>query len=233
MDHLDSRPIPAPLDLHHNCGIGPTSVLLFLFSSHQHPSHPCPSLAAISSRLGPPGRSLQTSSPDLRHISLFLIFELFGSFGCCLGPISTMVNLQTLGHGDVSLQISLHVGPNVLLQVRLQSRKEGLESLLISHFRKPILQLLELLDVACELAGLPQCSQLLLCFFDLYDRLEPLHHRIPELRPHAKDWLAALRYVLKDRIHPGARCTLYPHGHHIKPISRGVAYQSHIPLHLG
>ena len=83
------------------------------------------------------------SSLDLRHVPLFLIFELFGSFGCCLGPVSTTVNLQTLGHGDSSLQISLHVGPNVLLQVRLQSKKEGMESLLISHSRKPILQLLE------------------------------------------------------------------------------------------
>ena len=76
---------------------------------------------------------------DLRHVPPFLIFELFGSFSGRLGPVSTTVNLQTLGHGDSSLQISLHVGPNVLLQVRLQSRNEGMERLLISHSEKPIL----------------------------------------------------------------------------------------------
>ena len=103
---------------------------------------------------GPPRRA----PLNLRHISLFLIFKLFGSFSRRLGPVSTTINLQTLGHGDGSLQISLHVGPNMLLQVRLQSRKEGMEGLLISHSRKPILQLLEFLDVACDSAGLPQCS---------------------------------------------------------------------------
>ena len=45
----------------------------------------------------------------------------------------------------------------MLLQVRLQSRQEGVKRFLIRHPRKPILQLLELLDVARNLAGLPQC----------------------------------------------------------------------------
>ena len=63
----------------------------------------------------------------------------------------------------------MHVGPNVLFQVRLQSRKEGMESLLISHSRKPILQLLEFLDIAYDSAGLSQCSELLARLFYLSD----------------------------------------------------------------
>ena len=92
-----------------------------------------------------------------------------------------------LGHGYGSLQISLHVGPNVLLQVWLQSRKESMECLLISHPREPILQLLEFLDVACDSAGVPQCSQLLMHFFNLSDRFELLHHGISKLGPRVKD----------------------------------------------
>ena len=125
------------------------------------------------------------------------------------------------------------MGPNVLLQVRLQSRNEGMKSLLIYHSRKPILQLLELLDVACDSAGLPQCSELLARFFNFSDRLKPLHYCISKLSPCAKDWPVAFGYFLKNRIHPGARCTLYPHGHNIEPISRGVVHQSHVSLHLG
>ena len=117
--------------------------------------------------------------------------------------------------------------------MRLQSRNEGMESLLISHSRKLILQLLEFLDITCDLAGLPQCSELLACFFNFSDRLEPLHHCSSELSPHVKDWLAAFGYFLKNCIHPRARCTLYSHGHNIEPISRGVVHQSHISLHLG
>ena len=66
-----------------------------------------------------------------------------------------MINPQMLRHGDGSLQISLHVGPNVLLQVHLQSGDENMECFLISHSKKPILHLLELLDVACDSASLP------------------------------------------------------------------------------
>ena len=75
--------------------------------------------------------------------------------------------------------------------------------------------------------------ELLTRFFNFNDRLELLHHRVSELSPFAKDWLATFRYILEDRIHPGARSTLYPHGHNIKPISRGLVHQLHISLHLG
>ena len=103
---------------------------------------------------GPPRRAPSTCTT----FPFFWFFKLFGSFARRLGPVSSTINLQTLGHGNGSLQISLHVGPDVLLQVRLQSRKEGMEGLLISHSRKPILQLLEFLDVARDSASLPQCS---------------------------------------------------------------------------
>ena len=49
-------------------------------------------------------------------LPFFWFLNFFGYFVCRLGPVSTAINLQTLGHGDGSLQISLHVGPNVLLQ---------------------------------------------------------------------------------------------------------------------
>ena len=91
--------------------------LLTFFPPEPEPPLPffCCFLTARTTWDGSPRRALL----DLRHIPLFLIFELFGSFGGRLGPVSTTVNLQTLGHGNGSLQISLHVGPNVLLQVQL------------------------------------------------------------------------------------------------------------------
>ena len=48
---------------------------------------------------------------DLRHYTLFLILLFLGSLAICLGPISTTIDLQTLGHYNGSLQISLHMGP--------------------------------------------------------------------------------------------------------------------------
>ena len=95
------------------------------------------------------------------------------------------------------------------------------------------MQLLEFPAVAYDSAGLPQCSELLVRFFNFSNRLEPLHHCISELSPRAKDWPAAFGYFLKNRIHLGARCALYPHGHHVEPIGRGIEHQSHVSLHLG
>ena len=79
-----------------------------------------------------------------------------------------------------------------------------MQCLFVSHSREPILQLLELLDIACYSAGLPQCSQLFKRFLNLCDRLKSLHHGVSKLSPCAKDWLVTLRYTLEDRIHPGA-----------------------------
>ena len=60
---------------------------------------------------GPPRRT----PFDLRRHPLFLIFKFLGSLSTHPGPISTMIHLQTLGHCDGSLQISLHMDPHVLL----------------------------------------------------------------------------------------------------------------------
>ena len=77
---------------------------------------------------------------DLCYNALFLffIFESFASFSSstCLGPVSTPVDLQMLGHGNGDLQIALHMGAHMFLQVWLRSKKEGMECLLISHPRK-------------------------------------------------------------------------------------------------
>ena len=59
---------------------------------------------------------------DLHCHTLFLIFELFGSLATRFGRVSSTKTLQMWGHCDGSLQISLHMGPHILLQVRLQSR---------------------------------------------------------------------------------------------------------------
>ena len=85
-----------------------TTLALFLLRFFNHLDH----------LDGPPRRT----PFDLRQHPLFLFFEFLGSLFTCLGPVSTTINLQTLGHGDGSFQISLHMGPHVLLQVRLQSR---------------------------------------------------------------------------------------------------------------
>ena len=48
---------------------------------------------------GPPKRT----PFDLRRHPLFLFFKFLGSLFTCLGPVSTTINLHTLGHCDGSL----------------------------------------------------------------------------------------------------------------------------------
>ena len=54
---------------------------------------------------------------DMRYHTLFLIlvFKFPGPLPTRLSPVPTMINLQMLGHCDGSLQISLHMGPHMLL----------------------------------------------------------------------------------------------------------------------
>ena len=66
-----------------------TTLALFLLRDFNHLDH----------LDGPPRRA----PLDLRHVPLFLIFELLGSFGYLLGPVSTAIDLQTLGHRYDSL----------------------------------------------------------------------------------------------------------------------------------